>query len=538
MDRIAIRSSTFSLHPIRRRFTFVALLLTLSCAASAGQTALGSAARSGYAADTADANSSRLAEMEDRLNKVTVALTRTQKALQESSEQIQQLRVQIEAMRTQMPVNAAGVSGATTATSPSSNENTSAVAQSLESIQEEQNAVQAEIKQHDQTKVETSSKYPVRISGLALFNAFFNAGVVDNVELPTLAFPRASGASHGSAGATLRQTVLALDATGPRLGSARSSARIGVDFFGGTSSNMYGYNSAAGVMRMREAMARLDWDKTTVDVGYSRPFISPLSPDSYATVAQPALAGSGNLWSWSPQLRVEQRVPFVDGHALALEGGFIYPQSPGYTAIQLDSPVESSRHPGYEGRVSYRNAGDFSDIEHSFEFGIGAYSSNLFYNSSTRIHAWAVTGDWRIPVKWFELRGEIYRGRSLGGLGGGAYKDTLTGKDVVTGLAVTRGVEAAGGWSQLKLRLGQTFEANAMFGFDNAFSSNFEGLVLSPSPNPFQAYARNSTVAGNLIFRPRTYLILSPEYRRILSRRYSGTDNVANVFTITAGYQF
>jgi|GEM_PF-871597 len=537
MDRVAFRSFMFSPHSVRSRFVLAALLLALSGAALAGQSPRTPDAMPGRAAGTVDANSSRLSEIEDRLNEVTDALTRTQKALEDSSAQIQQLRAQIEEMRSQMAANAAGASGATAVASSSSG-NTSTVSRNLETIQEEQSAMQAEIKQHDQTKVETGSKYPVRITGLALFNAFFNAGVVDNVALPTLAFPRIPGSSHGSAGATLRQTVLALNATGPKLGGARSSAQIGVDFFGGTYTNMYGYNSAAGVMRMREALARLDWDKTTVDVGYSRPFISPLSPTSYATVAQPALAGSGNLWSWSPQLRVEQRIPVSDGHTLALEGGFIYPQSPGYTAIQLDSPVEASRHPGYEGRVSYRNAEGSSDIEHSLSFGIGAYSSSQFYNSSTRVHAWAVTGDWRIPMKRFELSGEIYRGRALGGLGGGAYKDALTGKDAVTGFAITRGVDAAGGWSQLKLRFSPTIEANAMFGLDNAFSSNFEGIVLSPSPNPFQVYARNSTVGGDLIFRPRTYLILSPEYRRILSRRYTGTDNVANIFTITAGYQF
>lgn len=133
---------------------------------------------------------------------------------------------------------------------------------------------------------------------------------------------------------------------------------------------------------------------------------------------------------------------------------------------------------------------------------------------------------------------EAYRGRALGGLGGGVYKDILTGTDVVSGLTRTTGVDAVGGWSQLKLNLGSTLEANAMFGLDDALSSNFEGLILSPSANPLQDYARNSSVVGNLIFRPKTYLIFSPEYRRILSWRYAGPANIANIFSINAGYQF
>ncbi|GGA56561.1 hypothetical protein GCM10011507_04850 [Edaphobacter acidisoli] len=481
---------------------------------------------------TASPDAQRLAEVEQRLNEVTITLTQTQQVLEKSLAEVQQLRAQLQSLHAQIPANSVEppAETATVSATPQKSD--------LESIREEQQAMQAEIKQHDQTKVETVSKYPVRITGLALFNAFSNAGVVDNVELPTLALPRFPGGSHGSAGATLRQTLLTLQAAGPELAGARSTAAISADFFGGSASNIYGYNSTAGVMRMRQARAALDWQNTTVEASFSGPFISPLSPTSYATVAQPALSGSGNLWTWSPQLRVEQRVPF-SSHAIAFEGGFIDPQSPGYTAIQLDSPVEASRRPGYEGRISYRANNDPNlGTSQSLSFGVGAYSSSQFYSSSTQIHSWAVTGDWRIPIKRVEVSGEIYRGRALGGLGGGAYKDTLIGQNPVTGLTVTKGVDAAGGWSQLKLRFSSTIEANAMFGLDDAFSSNFDGIVLPPSTNPLQLYARNSTIGSNLIFRPKTYLIFSPEYRHIESWRYTGPPNIANIYTLTAGYQF
>ena len=143
-------------------------------------------------------------------------------------------------------------------------------------MREQQDAMQAEIKQHDQSKVETFSKYPLRLSGLILFNAFSNAGVVDNTELPTIALARFPGASHGSSGATLKQTLLTLDATGPRIAGARSSANVSIDFFGGVSSNNYGYSSSTGVVRMRQSWVSLDWYKTTAQAGYTVPLISPL----------------------------------------------------------------------------------------------------------------------------------------------------------------------------------------------------------------------------------------------------------------------
>lgn len=165
--------------------------------------------------------------------------------------------------------------------------------------------------------------------------------------------------------------------------------------------------------------------------------------------------------------------------------------------------------------------------------------SRQSYNAGLQLTSWAVTGDWEVPLgRFFELRGEVYRGSGLGSLGSGAYKDALYGTDPVTGTAKTVGLNAAGGWSELKLRLNRTGEANADFGLDNAFASDFRRVALDPYANPVQYYARNSTVVGNMIYRPRAYLIFSPEYRRIASWRITGPHNTANLFTMSFGYRF
>jgi len=493
--------------------------------------------------NAASSDAQHIADIENRLNEVTRALSETQQMLEKSLAEIQRLRAEVDVLRAQTPPALVAAETAGAPNAPASVDHPASSSASpkddLTALHEEVEAIQAEIKQHEQIKVETVSKYPLRVTGLMLFNAFSNAGVVDDVELPTFALPRTPGASHGSGGATLRQTLLALEASGPRLGGARSSANISIDFFGNITSNSFGYNSPSGLVRLHQMQAGLDWDKTTAQVGFTGPLISPLSPTSFATVAQPALAGSGNLWTWSPQLRVEQRIPLSDQHNFALEAGLIYPQSPGSTAIQFDSPIEAARRPGYEGRVSYHAHDTASGDAHPFILGVGGYSASQFYSSAAQIHAWAVTGDWQVPFGTrLELTGEAYRGSALGGLGGGAYKDVLTGTDAVSGLARTIGVDTEGGWSQLKLRLGPTLEANAMFGMDDALSRNFDGLILSTSTYPLELYARNQSVVGNFIFRPKTYLIFSPEYRRLLSWRYTGSANIANIFTLTAGYQF
>ncbi len=312
--------------------------------------------------------------------------------------------------------------------------------------------MQAEIKQHDQTKVETFSKYPLRLSGLILFNAFSNAGVVDNTDLPTFALPRFPGASHGSSGATLQQTLLSLDATGPRIAGGRSSAEVSIDFFGGVSTNSYGYSSSEGVVRMRQSWISLDWYKTTAQAGYTMPLISPLSPTSYATVAHtwpwpaPATCGPGRRSFRSSNVFLSRKKAGLVWRAASL-----FRRLPVIQSTQLDSPVEASRHPGYEGRFSYRADGSRKGIPRPFVLGVGGYGANQFYSSATQVHSWAATADWQVPIfKWFELSGEAYRGRALGGFGGGAYKDVFTGTDSTTGLSRTNGVATAGGWSQLK----------------------------------------------------------------------------------------
>ncbi|WP_150110538.1 hypothetical protein [Granulicella mallensis] len=507
-------------------------------------------------------NAQHLADMEKRLNEVTDALTQTQQTLQQSLLEIQRLRAQLDALRAEqtklhgtapegtvagsvpesVPGNVQGSIEKTPESVVATGQPQPAVSSSgstsedIDALREQVGILQAEVKQHDQIKVETASKYRLRVTGLALFNAFSNAGVVDNVQLPTLAMPRIAGASHGSLGGTVRQSLIGVEATGPTINGARSYAALSVDFFGGSSSNTYGYNSTTGVVRLRYAQMGLDWDKTTVQVGYTEPLISPLSPTSYATVAQPALSGSGNLWEWSPQLRVEQRVPISGQRGLALEAGLISPQSIGYTATQLDTPSEASRRPGVEGRVSYRS--NLGGSDRPFAIGVGAYTASQFYDGDIHVHSWAVTGDWQIPLyKWFDLTGEAYRGRALGGLGGGGYKDMLSGTDPVTGLPKSEGVETAGGWSQLKIHFLPTLEANAAYGLDDTFTSNFDNLILM-NPTNAQVGARNSSVIGNLVFRPKSSLIFSPEYRRLQSWRYMGPANIANIFTLSVGYQF
>jgi hypothetical protein len=53
-----------------------------------------------------------------------------------------------------------------------------------------------------------------------------------------------------------------------------------------------------------------------------------------------------------------------------------------------------------------------------------------------------------------------------------------------------------------------------------------------------QLRARNKMVVANLIFKPKTYIIFSPEYRRIWTWPIYGAGTSADIFSLSVGYQF
>lgn len=476
------------------------------------------------------ATADRIRLLETRLSAADEALTVTETALQNALAEIKQLRAEVKSIRQDaLPPTPAlpAIEAAETSLK---------LEDEVRSLREEQEILRAEIKVHEQEKVATSSRYPLRIGGLVLFNAFSNAGVVDDVSVPTLALSRAPGSSHGTLGADARQTMIALDAQGPRFLGASSAAHVSLDFYGGQTYNSFGYRTSAGYARMRDSSGQLLWNHTVLAAGFESPLISPLNPSSYAMLSAPALSGSGNLWNWAPQVRIGQRIPISGHSSLTLEGGLLFPDTPGYTSTQLSTPGQASRRPSVETRISLTSA---SDTDVPLIIGIGGYHASQIYSPSSRVHPWAITGDWQVPFgsRAF-LRGEAYRGAAIGGLGGGVYKDVLQGTDAITGATRTTPVDSAGGWTQLTLKFSKTLQGNVAFGMDDAFSQSFASLNVSTASNAFALYARNQSITSNLIFRPGRYLVFSPEYRRLQTWRHTGSSNIANIYTLSAGYQF
>ena len=155
-----------------------------------------------------------------------------QKQLDATQKELEEYRAALKALQEQ--VRAAAQPAATTGEADAAT-----LQQAVTEIREEQAAQQAEIAVHEQTKVGTLSRYSLKIGGLILFNAFGNDGAVDSVDVPVLAVPRTVGASNGSLGASLRQSLLTLDATGPKIWGASTYGNLQMDFYGDLSTSDY-----------------------------------------------------------------------------------------------------------------------------------------------------------------------------------------------------------------------------------------------------------------------------------------------------------
>jgi len=188
-------------------------------------------------------------------------------------------------------------------------------------------------------------------------NLASNQGVVDSIDLPTLAYVRPPGDSGGSFGATLRQSEIGFEAFGPTVAGAKTKADLQLDLAGGFPSIPNGINS--GLVRLRTATMRMDWASTSVVVGQDAIFFSPNSPTSFATLAIPALTYAGNLWSWVPQIRVEHRVRLEKSRACYSKEDSRSGKrgstgcSARYKLLPAGGAWEASRQPAYGSRIAW-----------------------------------------------------------------------------------------------------------------------------------------------------------------------------------------
>jgi hypothetical protein len=402
---------------------------------------------------------------------------------------------------------------------------------------EDQQLMDGKLNDLYQTKVESGSKYRLRLSGIVLLNMYDNRGTVDNQDFPQLAEPPQSDplyVSPGSFGGSLRQSQIRLQAFGPDIAGARTSADVHFDFAGGFPNAPNGV--ATGVVRLRTGTIRLDWANTSIVAGQDRLFFAPLAPTSLATLATPALSYAGNLWGWTPQVRIEHRITLSDSSNLSFQAGILDSLTGDFPMQQYGrypSWGELSGQPAYATRVSWSHRA----FGQNFAVGFGGYYGRQNWGLSRTVDGWAGTTDVTLPLgKLFEFTGEFYRGRAVAGLGGGIGQNVLFTGLFTDPAATFKGLDSMGGWAQLKFKPRANLEINGAIGLDSPFASELRNYGSNPAYA--NSYSRNLSPLVNFIYQVRSDVLFSTEYRRLQTTVLDNGSKNANHVNLSLGYIF
>jgi len=406
--------------------------------------------------------------------------------------------------------------------------------QRISKLEDDQELMNDKIIEQSQTKVESGSKYRVRLSGLVLLNTAVTRGSVDNLDIPQIAVPAEAPGVAGSFSGSLRQSQIGIETFGPDIAGARTSANVKFDFAGGFPNVPNG--AAFGVVRLRTGTVRLDWANTSIVAGQDGIFFAPLTPTTLSSLAIPALSYTGNLWSWTPQVRIEHRFALSENSALRVQAGIL-------DSLTGDVPQQSYRYPSVgeeSGQPAYATHIGYSQriFGRDLSVGIGGYYGRQNWGFGRAVDGWAGVTDVTVPLgEFLDFSAEFYRGRAVGGLGGGVGQSILLSGQIYNSATAIHGLDSTGGWLQLKFKPKPNFEVNFAYGEDVPFARE---LKLFPASALYYGYSisRNQSPFVNFIYRVRSDVLFSMEYKRLQTNPLNSNANIANRLVVSLGYAF
>jgi len=519
----------------------VACSLLLSAISARAQDAQKPAPETAAASEAVQQLTASIRELREQVRALSSQMNELRAEEQRDRAQAKELRSELNGSKATPTVAADGPSDPYAATSPASaaaQTPAGSIEDRLTQLEESQQLTDSKVAEQSQTKIESGSKYRVRLSGIVLLSMFDNRGNLDSQDAPEIATPTGAFgplASPGSFGASLRQSQIGIDAFGPDIFGARTSASLKFDFAGGFPSAPNG--AALGLVRLRTGTIRFDWTNTSIIAGQDYLFFSPLAPTSYASLALPALSYAGNLWGWIPQVRIEHRFNLSESSRILLQAGILdsYSGDVPETSYDLNpSWGEESGQPAYAARISWSGQAWGQKLT----VGTGGFYGRQYWGYGRSVNGWASTTDLTVPLgSRFEFSGQFYRGSAVAGLGGGLGQDIVFASPMLSQGSIVQGLDSMGGWVQLKFKPRANFEVNGAFGDDNPFASELRRFPASASYHGY-LISKNASPFVNFIYRLRSDVLFSVEYRRLKTYELDEAADTANHTTFSLGYLF
>ena len=373
-------------------------------------------------------------------------------------------------------------------------------------VEQRLNIQERRVEEQAQTKVEGTQRFPIRLSGMLLFNAFTNSKQNGGSDYPVIA--GATGPAR--TGATVRQSIVGLDFRGPETvfgGHVRGS--LYMDFFAGAN------NSA---MRIRTASIEIDWKTRSVAVGLEKPIINPREPSSMALVGVSPLTGAGNLWLWLPQARVQQDFHFRSGTGVRAQMGVVQTrENIPYPGSSFSGALESTR-PGIEGRYEF-----FHNLDDARKIEIApGFHRSVTHVAGGRVPSNIFSLDWFVnPVRRVEFTGAFYKGQNVAPLGNGFLQGyTVYGKP--------KAVHSIGGWGQFTIRAAPRLDFHLFSGQQDDTNADLgHGRI-----------GKNLLYGGNVFFRLAPNVLIGWESTQVRTKYLGQGVRINNHHDLALAYHF
>lgn len=373
--------------------------------------------------------------------------------------------------------------------------------------------IQAQVAEQAQTKVESNSRFPVKIFGTIVSNTFFNTGEANWLDSPNIvAAGPAGGLPSGSFSSSLRQSRFGAIVEGPAIGTMKSNAFVALDFFGGIPNFQNG--QVMNIPRLLYAFARLEGDRTAFEVGQDHMILAPRNPTSLSAMAFPGLFRSGNLYLRVPQARIEQKFgrgkngewQATLGILAPIAGDFV---SDSFTFVPPNLAGERSRRPAIQGRLAWSRWN--SETGQGLEIGLSGHSSSERYVTGSEPSR-AVAIDFDVRLGPLGFAGEWFTGRNIDTFGG----------------SISQRAKSVGGFFETRVAATRNLDFNLGFGTDQLIDRNAFAAPL----------ARNPSIFTNMIYRLTPEISTSLEYRWLSTVPAQAAARNNNHFGIVLAYSF
>ena len=395
------------------------------------------------------------------------------------------------------------------------------MAERMEALERSVKLLREQLQAQAASGVQSKSRSPIEFSGRILLSSFINSGRSNNLDVPTVAVASVSPGQDRSAGATMRQTILALSAQGAKLWGADASGFIEADFFGGLQQGAGG-RRLFPEPRLRIARAMLTWPGAELMVGQDVPLLAPIEPVGIAQLGSPSFAVAGNLWFWLPQVRATFNLGESGPVRWALQAAVVAPWSGGDVVpgdVDVADIGERQRAPMLQARLRAR----WGEDDLRGEIGFAGHVGWLGTAADTSLMSSAIALSWQVPMaSWVELRGEAYVGQMLRGLGGGGAGQNFGAS--ASGAPIP--LHDTGGWLQLNLKP------------DASWTLGVGAGSSQPDVADRPVRSRNDAFETHAIWRPGGLPIIGLEFREIQTTyRATGLARTRQV-NLTLGVEF